>query len=75
VLATKSRSYNIFKIKRWNIQLVLHFAMLLIFFFMTQLGAVLIGFTYLEDEIFLQILSLIVANFIFYKLMIGMNLL
>ncbi|MEG2786470.1 MAG: hypothetical protein RR942_01525 [Romboutsia sp.] len=72
---TKSRSYNILKFKRWNIQLVMHFAMLLIFFFMTQLGAVLIGFTYLEGEIFWQFLSLIVANFIFYKLMTGMNLL
>lgn len=74
-MATKSRSYNIFKIKRWNIQLVLHFVMLLIFFFFTQLGAVLIGFTYLEGKIILQFVGLIIANFIFYKAMTGMNLL
>lgn len=72
---TKSRSYNILKLKRWNIQLVMHFTMLLIFFFLTQLGAVLIGFTYLEGNIGLQFAGLIIANFIFYKVMTGMNLL
>ncbi|AUN13417.1 hypothetical protein JGS6364_15911 [[Clostridium] sordellii] len=74
-MATKSRSYNILKLKRWNIQLVMHFTMLLIFFFLTQLGAVLIGFTYLEGNISLQFAGLIIANFIFYKVMTGMNLL
>ncbi|CEK34824.1 MAG: hypothetical protein ACLR2K_09735 [Paraclostridium sordellii] len=74
-MATKSRSYNILKLKRWNIQLVMHFTMLLIFFFLTQLGAVLIGFTYLEGNISLQFTGLIIANFIFYKVMTGMNLL
>lgn len=49
--------------------------MLLIFFFFTQLGAVLIGCTYLEGKIILQFVSLIIANFIFYKAMTGMNLL
>lgn len=53
----------------------MHFAILLIFFFMTQLGAVLIGFTYLEGEIHLQFVSLIVANVVFYKAMRIMNLL
>ncbi|GKZ04478.1 hypothetical protein ANS017_27470 [Paraclostridium bifermentans] len=72
---TKSRSYNILKIKRWNIQLVMHFALLLIFFFMTQVGAVLIGFTYLEGQLGLQFLVLAVSNFIFYKTMRAMNLL
>ncbi|MBS6506761.1 MAG: hypothetical protein KH369_01105 [Paraclostridium bifermentans] len=72
---TKSRSYNIFKIKRWNIQLVMHFALLLIFFFMAQVGAVLIGFTYLEGQLGLQFLVLAVSNFIFYKTMRAMNLL
>ncbi|MBW4863017.1 MAG: hypothetical protein KZY55_11775 [Paeniclostridium sp.] len=74
-MATKSRSYNILKLKRWNIQLVMHFTMLLIFFFLTQLGAILIGFTYLEGNIILQFGGLIIANFIFYKVMTGMNLL
>lgn len=74
-MATKSRSYNILKLKRWNLQLVMHFTMLLIFFFLTQLGAVLIGFTYLEGNISLQFAGLIIANFIFYKVMTGMNLL
>ncbi|CEO26615.1 hypothetical protein [Paraclostridium sordellii] len=74
-MATKSRSYNILKLKRWNIQLVMHFTMLLIFFFLTQLGAVLIGFTYLEGNISLQFAGLIIANFIFYKVITGMNLL
>ncbi|CEO32249.1 hypothetical protein [Paraclostridium sordellii] len=74
-MATKSRSYNILKLKKWNIQLVMHFTMLLIFFFLTQLGAVLIGFTYLEGNISLQFAGLIIANFIFYKVMTGMNLL
>ncbi|EQK45377.1 MULTISPECIES: hypothetical protein [Paraclostridium] len=72
---TKSRSYNILKIKRWNIQLVMHFALLLIFFFMAQVGAVLIGFTYLEGQLGLQFLVLAVSNFIFYKTMRAMNLL
>ena len=72
---TKSRSYNILKIKRWNIQLVMHFALLLIFFFMAQVGAVLIGYTYLEGQLALQFLVLAVSNFIFYKTMRAMNLL
>ncbi|WP_250674906.1 hypothetical protein LZ906_004125 [Paraclostridium ghonii] len=72
---TKSRNYNVFKIKRWNIHLVMHFALLLIFFFMTQVGAVLIGFTYLEGKIELQFLVLAISNFIFYKVIRAMNLL
>lgn len=71
----KIRNYDIFKIKRWNIQLILHFAMLLIFFFMTQLGAILIGFTYLDGDVNLQVTILVIANFIFYKIITGLDLL
>lgn len=71
----KIRNYDIFKIKRWNIQLILHFAMLLIFFFMTQLGAILIGFTYLDGDVNLQVTILVIANFIFYKVITGLDLL
>lgn len=71
----KIRNYDVFKIKRWNIQLILHFAMLLIFFFMTQLGAVLIVFTYLEGNVSLQVAILVIANFIFYKVITGLELL
>jgi len=53
----------------------MHFALLLIFFFMAQVGAVLIGFTYLEGQLGLQFLVLAVSNFIFYKTMRAMNLL
>lgn len=53
----------------------MHFALLLILFFMAQVGAVLIGFTYLEGQLGLQFLVLAVSNFIFYKTMRAMNLL
>lgn len=42
---------------------------------MTQVGAILIGFTYLEGKIGLQILSLAISNFVFYKIIRAMNLL
>ncbi|WP_373598539.1 hypothetical protein [Paraclostridium bifermentans] len=71
----KIRNYDVFKIKRWNIHLILHFAMLLIFFFMTQLGAILIGFTYLDGDVNLQVTILVIANFIFYKVITGLDLL
>lgn len=71
----KIRNYDVFKIKRWNIHLILHFAMLLIFFFMTQLGAILIGFTYLDGDVNLQVTILVIANFIFYQVITGLDLL
>lgn len=42
---------------------------------MTQVGAVLIGFTYLEGKIEMQFLVLAISNFIFYKAIRAMNLL
>ena len=75
MLDTKSRSYNILKIKNWNIHLVMNFALLLIFFFMAQVGAILIGFTYLDGQLWLQFLVLAISNFVFYKIMRAMNLL
>lgn len=55
--------------------LVMHLALLLIFFFMTQVGAVLIGFTYLEGKLELQFFVLAISNFIFYKVITAVNLL
>lgn len=74
-MEAKTKKYNIYKIKKWNIQLVLNFTLLLIFFFMTQVGGVLIGLTYLEGKLVLQILSLAVCNLIFYKTMRAIRLL
>ncbi len=53
----------------------MHFALLLIFFFMAQVGAVLIGFTYLEGQLGMQFLVLAISNFVFYKIMRAINLL
>ncbi|GAA0701125.1 hypothetical protein GCM10008904_07040 [Paraclostridium ghonii] len=74
-MEAKTKKYNIYKIKKWNIQLVLNFTLLLIFFFMTQVGGVLIGLTYLEGKLALQILSLAICNLIFYKTMRAIRLL
>ncbi|WP_250675857.1 hypothetical protein LZ906_014685 [Paraclostridium ghonii] len=74
-MQAKTKKYNIYKLKKWNIQLVLNFTLLLIFFFMTQVGGVLIGLTYLEGKLVLQILSLAVCNLIFYKTMRSIRLL
>lgn len=74
-MEAKTKKYNIYKIKKWNIQIVLNFILLMIFFFMTQVGGVLIGLTYLEGKIVLQILSLAICNLIFYKTMRGIKLL
>lgn len=75
MLDIKSVGSNFLKEKRLNVELLINFSLILIAFFITQAGSILIGFTYLEGNLAIQVLVLAISNFILYKMIRFLKLL
>ena len=72
--ANKLNEIKLINIDR-EIKIFIHFMIVIIFFLITQLSAVLIGLEYLDENLTIQLINLSISNFIYYKAMTSLDLL
>lgn len=72
--ANKLNEIKLINIDR-EIKIFIHFMIVIIFFLITQVSAVLIGLEYLDGNLTIQLINLSISNFIYYKVMTSLNLL
>lgn len=72
--ANKLNEIKLINIDR-EIKIFIHFMIVIIFFLITQVSAVLIGLEYLDGNLTIQLINLSISNFIYYKAMTSLDLL